>query len=191
MTKAPDHGPFSNELSRICRAGGKKLVVVQKLLDENPHLMSEKRHGTSIVVQSVDLGSPQLVSLLLDAGASANFLDDQGFTALHKVIEECNESDEMLQIASLLIDRGASTETVGLNGWRPLHQAVTYGLSQFVELLANRGAKINARNMAIDKESPLEIANRLGHRKIATLLASRGARVPLRQRKRKRGVKSS
>jgi ankyrin repeat protein len=52
--------------------------------------------------------------------------------------------DAKLVIARQLIENGADIEEVAFDGLRPLHRAVRYKHRDIVELLLNRGAKINS-----------------------------------------------
>jgi ankyrin repeat protein len=157
----------------------------ERTLHANPHLAREKRDGTSLLVETAGLGLLEPVVMLLDAGADVNFLNDEGFSALHQTLEKNTESSVQLDIARTLIQRGADVEKVGVNGWRPLHQAATYGLTKFVDLLLQHGADVNARSEAFDRETPVEIAERLGHSKIVEALTRHGGRRPLGPRQGK------
>ena len=63
-------------------------------------------------------------------------------TALHAAIARGD-----LELAILLIDHEASLEA-SRNAWgmRPLHRAVNYKSPEFVSLLLDRGAKVDARD---------------------------------------------
>jgi cytohesin len=62
--------------------------------------------------------------------------------------------------------------------WTPLHHAADRGDDEMVELLLDRGARIDATDRS--DETPLHLAVFSGHRRTAGLLLSRGANVNAR-----------
>jgi ankyrin repeat protein len=170
-------GPFAKELDRLQGTSDVTYPEFQGMLSKDPSLPIEIRDGTTMLVEAAARGQDDTIRFLLDAGANPNAMDNEGFTALHRLIERLDESESTLDTIAFLIQSGANVELVGHNGWRPLHQAATYGLSKVVDLLLRMGADVNARNDAIVKERALGIALRLERADLAVLLRGRGARV--------------
>ena len=122
--------------------------------------------------------STQVVSLLLDAGASADFATDEGYTALHFIADTNYPDDDPAEISAiitLLLANGANMEVRTHWDWTSLHRAVMEGREAELEALFQNGADPNVR---FSKESqpdfsrgmtPLMIAGS-EDRKVALLL---------------------
>lgn len=92
--------------------------------------------------------STQVVSLLLDAGASADFATDEGYTALHFIADTNYPDDDPAEISAmitLLLANGANMEARTHWDWTPLHRAVMEGREAELEALLQNGADPNVR----------------------------------------------
>lgn len=119
-------------------------------------------------MQAVACGTPDTVSLLLDAGADIERPLSNGDRPL--TIALVNESED---IALLLIDRGADIMATGTKHRTALHEAADYNLPRVAEKLLQKAKSLNA---AVDDETwtPLCVC---GHVQITEMLIRHGADV--------------
>lgn len=143
----------------IARAKGHEVVV--KILERGEAVLHAARRGDF-----------QLLEALLEKGASTNFRDQYGLTALHVAAIKGNKDAVMI-----LAEFRADLECQEAEGHTPLHMAVEGGCAQTVEVLLNRGANVNVRNKKGD--TPLSIARFLGYEDITQLLVDEGAVLSL------------
>lgn len=108
-------------------------------------------------------GELELLESLLDKGASTNFCDQYGLTALHIAAIKGNKNAVMI-----LVEYGANLECQDSDGNTPLHLAVESGCNETVEVLVNRGANINAKSKK--GATPLQLSRTMGLQHISTLL---------------------
>jgi hypothetical protein len=130
------------------------VAEVRRLLSANPHLaharLAGRRGGTSCALHFVTdwpgyfPNGPEIVHLLVDAGADPNALTTAGDspapgpgseTPLHWAA-----SSDDLEVAEALIDRGADLNTPDGSIGTPLENAVGYGCWHVASLLVARGA---------------------------------------------------
>jgi uncharacterized protein len=111
-------------------------------------------------------GQPQMVELLLTAGADVLAIDPRaGVTALHKAALSGNPD-----VIGLLLDHGAFIDQQSpILGHTALMDAVVYKHVQAVSILLNRGARTVIRNHW--QETALELARRDGLDEIVGLIA--------------------
>jgi hypothetical protein len=103
-------------------------------------------YGVNAMLLAAEASNTALIDLLLKAGARANSANPDGETALHLVARAGN-----VEAARLLLAHGArvdARETFG--GQTPLMWAAARRHPQMVELLASRGADVNARSAVRD-----------------------------------------
>jgi ankyrin repeat protein len=91
-------------------------------------------------------GHAEVVSLLLDAGASPEITAHDGASALYWAA--CNGHHEIVR---LLLDAGANVNTRrGANGPTPLHMAISNGHDGIAITLIQAGTSLNARWLGRD-----------------------------------------
>ncbi|KAI6120303.1 ankyrin repeat-containing domain protein [Pisolithus croceorrhizus] len=90
-----------------------------------------------------DHWSLSLIQILLERGADAAYLDEQGQSALHKCIRACDREDTCLEIALLLVEAGCYVDSQDWEGQSPLHIAVYSGFAAVTRFLLDRGADIS------------------------------------------------
>ena len=111
------------------------------------------------------------MKLLLDGGANPNAIADDGSTAFGEAVKAGR-----LNSARFLIAHGARTEAVDRNSGRtPLHFAVLRGMMPMVETVLPVTADPNVVDSA--GMTPLDIAQRYGHTRIAEFLKQSGAKA--------------
>jgi ankyrin repeat protein len=171
------------------------------LLDSDPELARRRiqRRGGSLTALHVATdwpgyfpNGPEVVRVLLAAGADPNALTDPGppETPLHWVA-----SSDDADVAVVLIDGGADLEVPGGSIGTPLANAVGYGCWHVARLLVARGARVETLWQAaalgvrdrveelLDDASAKEIDDAFwqachgGQRRAAELLLARGARL--------------
>ncbi len=149
----PGDDPTSVELLVAVRGGDVDLV--RRLLSENPDLARARfagRGGTSTALHFVTdwpgyfPNGPDIVKLLIDAGADPNALTTGGGsetpgpgseTPLHYAA-----SSDDVDVAVALIDGGAELETPDGSIGTPLDNAVGYACWHVARLLVTRGAPV-------------------------------------------------
>ena len=127
---------------------------VKALLKADPDLAKvggpDKR---PVLHRAVTLDCRSIVVLLLDAGASANDPDPDGYTALHSAAFWGRH-----EIARLLIKRRADVNARAKNGFTPLHEAARLESVAVAQILLAAGAKVNATDN--ERRTPLSWASK-------------------------------
>ncbi|MCD7456616.1 hypothetical protein HAX54_032396 [Datura stramonium] len=139
----------------IARTKGHGVVV--KILERGEAVLHAARRG--------DI---QVLETFLEKGATTNFRDQYGVTALHMAAIKGNKD-----VVMIVAEFGADLECQDGEGHTPLHMAVEGGCPQTVQVLLNRGANVNARNKK--GATPLSISKFLGYQEITQLLVDEGA----------------
>ena len=111
------------------------------------------------------------VRLLLENGADANILSDNGYSPLHIAASEGN-----FNVVRLLLDYGADVNIPDINGYTPFHCAVSQG-SNLTELLIEKVSDVNLRTKR--GRTPLYIAVKNQHEQIIKLLLEHKADVSM------------
>lgn len=112
-----------------------------------------------------------IISLLLEHGASATQADEDQWTPLHFAAQ--NGDDRTIR---LLLEKGAAANVQEKAGWMPLHLACQNGHETVVRLLLSRLAEDVVMDQEEDEgRTPLHIACSYGHLNIIKLLLGRGA----------------
>jgi ankyrin repeat protein len=93
---------------------------------------------------AVEAGSPLMVRILLELGASVNVSGPDGQSPWLKAFEYCY-IDELLAI---LLEAGAKVDSVDKNGDTALHFAARRSKLSFIDFLLKHGAKLDQRNQA-------------------------------------------
>jgi hypothetical protein len=112
-----------------------------------------------------------LVALLssLEAGEDPSVRDAEGRTPLHHAA-----AAGQAEAVEMLISAGADLDAIASSGRTPLIEAAAGGQLEAARRLLAAGADVNRSHRG---GSPLEIAERLGHRDLASLFREAGART--------------
>lgn len=154
----------------IVAAGAGSTKEVKQLIAAGEDVNEANKHGSPLFYASYK-GNPEMVQLLLNAGAKVNEKNrERGFTPLHASAYTGNAA-----IAALLIKADANVNAVDGFSSTPLHQAAEYGNTEMVELLLHKGAKVNTYDT--NGSSPLIDAAIKGHSKVVKMLTAAGADV--------------
>ncbi len=124
--------------------------------------------GLTPLMLASGLGQPQMVQLLLTAGASVLAMEPRaGATALHKAALSGNPD-----VIGLILDQGAFVDQqTPILGHTALMDAVVYKHERAVALLLRRGARTSIRNHW--GETALDLARRDGLQAIAALIVAK------------------
>ncbi|XP_029374134.1 ankyrin repeat and protein kinase domain-containing protein 1 [Echeneis naucrates] len=113
----------------------------------------------------------EIISMLLDHGASVSQGDEDQWTALHFAAQNGD-----CRTVRLLLDKGAVADVREKVGWMPLHLACQNGHETVVRLLLSRLSAEALRECEMAQgRTPLHLASVYGHLNIAKLLLSQGA----------------
>ncbi|XP_027104226.1 protein VAPYRIN-LIKE-like [Coffea arabica] len=124
------------------------------------------------VLHAARRGELKLLESLLETGASMNFCDQYGLTAIHMAAIKGHKDAVMT-----LVEFGAELECQDAEGHTPLHLAVEGGCFETVEVLINRGANVNAKSKK--GATPLYISRMMGYEDVSRLLSDKGAASPV------------
>eukprot|EP00878_Enallax_costatus_P000502 GHUV01000596.1.p1 GENE.GHUV01000596.1~~GHUV01000596.1.p1 ORF type:complete len:328 (+),score=157.40 GHUV01000596.1:205-1188(+) len=108
-------------------------------------------------------GNVEVLKQLLDGGAAADEVDEEGRTALHFAVGYGE-----IACAKLLIEAGAKLDLQDNNKNTALHYAAGYGQAESVKLLVDSGADKAAKNA--DDKTALEVAQLNEQEEVAKLL---------------------
>jgi uncharacterized protein len=124
--------------------------------------------GLTPLMIAAGLGQPQIVEILLAAGAEVLTVEPRvGATALHKAVLSGSAD-----VSALLLNHGAFIDQQSpILGHTALMDAVIYAHRDVVALLLTRGARTSIRNHW--GESALDLARRDSHKAIARLIEDR------------------
>lgn len=122
------------------------LAQTKRLLAGHAKVNAVNAYGVSAMLLAAEAANTQLIDLLLKAGAKANSANPDGETALHLVARAGN-----VEAAKLLLAHGAKVDARERFGEQtPLMWAAARRHPEMVELLASKGADVNARSAVRD-----------------------------------------
>ncbi|KAH0613551.1 uncharacterized protein H6S33_005437 [Morchella sextelata] len=143
------------------------------------------------VGEGVDIGELQeraetavveVVSALLAHGAHTWVRDNTGKTVLHLAVKHVGKwGHHGSTLPQVLIEAGAEMGVLDHLGWTELQTAALYGCVSVVQMLLEKGAKIEDANPA----TALHVAVHHGKVEVVRLLLEKGADVDVRDRKGK------
>ena len=181
-------------------------VNVVKLFLRSVPVNTADAHGWSAIHLAAAAGQDAMLQLLLQHGADANRVTENGETPLHLAVKGehellcktllqlkqkpllalANEDGETplhvaaakgsTTICELLLRAGAEGNLATFDGATPLTIAVKQGCLPLCELLVSNGADVNKAETGSGK-TPLMLAAENGHERICTCLIEKGALV--------------
>lgn len=144
-----------------------------------------KLRGIADVIETVQhqaelvRSDPEVVRVLLDAGAKLSARDKHGATPLHYAAAFSPNP----ATASALLEAGARVSTTDKTGSTPLHDAAGNGNAAVVMVLLAAGAELTAQDRKGD--TPLHRAVAYGHSDVAAVLLDAGGQTAVRNRRGK------
>ncbi len=154
----------------------KKVVPtnLDRCLDEQPALINLTTSGglTVLHLAAGNTQEPEILKILINAGANIEAKSSEGFTPLH--IASAHNTNPT--ITKTFLDAGADIEAKAELGLTPLHSAAAYNTNnEIIELLLKAGAQINSKIILIGW-TPLHAAAAYnGNPKIIVTLLENGA----------------
>jgi hypothetical protein len=127
-------------------------------------------HGKQAIWAAISFKHPEVVKVLIDAGADVNQAGEYGQTMVMLASDL-----KHLEILQMLIDAGADVNRPNEYKIAPLATAAEQGGKEVVELLLKAGAKVNARNTY--GGTALQVAVLRGYIDIVKTLIAAGADV--------------
>ena len=122
------------------------LAKAKRLLKGHANVNAVNAYGVNAMLLAAESSNTALIELLLNAGAKATAANPDGETALHLVARTGN-----VQAAKLLLAHGAKVDArENFGGQTPLMWAAARRHPPMVELLASKGADVNARSAVRD-----------------------------------------
>ena len=148
-----------------------EVEVVRCVLGEfDPDVNKRDSRGAPVFMRALVGKDPEILRLLLDAGADVNATDSEGNPVLMQAI--LGENPEILR---LLLDAGADVSATDSNGDPMLRWAIWEENSEILRLLLDAGADANATDSR--GTSMLRWAHTRGKPELVKILAAAGADV--------------
>lgn len=196
-------GTTQGETPLYCAAQHGQLKTVIYLLKKGVPVDPETVHRETPLLIAAREGHVDVVRVLLGAGANVNQQDNRGWTALmialrenhtdlmnlllghnvdvnlapkdgaHALMMAVKQEDE--DLVRRLIERGADVHHTDRDGMCSLRIAVLRGNQAIARRLLNAGADVTGR--FANKETPVECAEREGHKELAAYLKKRVKRL--------------
>ncbi|EHK17626.1 uncharacterized protein TRIVIDRAFT_160183 [Trichoderma virens Gv29-8] len=149
--------------------------VVSLLLEAgaDPNLRN-KYNGQTPLWAAVRRGKESIINLLLMAGADPNIRDKCNQTPLQEAVERGQES-----VVSLLLKAGSDLSPEGHHTRILLSTAARCGYTAVIKILLAAGVNPDIEDISCHGQTPLWIAQKLGHTKIVNLLTNKGTNINL------------
>lgn len=150
-------------------ASGDAARVLELVREEPARAGYTSQDGFSPLGLGAFFGHPEVVAVLLDAGADPNVPSRNAMkvTPLHSGAA-CSDPSKALAICRALLGAGADPNVRQAGGWTPLHQAASHGNGRLASLLLDRGA--DAAAASEDGRTPVEMARSQGHDEVVERL---------------------
>ncbi|WP_170232994.1 ankyrin repeat domain-containing protein [Desulfuromonas acetexigens] len=154
-------------LQRVVLAG--QTDQVEDLLNQDVDVNEQTAIGWTALLAAAAQGYPQIVQLLLDAGANTDIGNLKGITPLIYGARYGN-----IEVSKLLLEYGANPNLQDTYGMTALMIATRYGFSDIVEMLLKAGANTKIKDH--DAMTAIDFAHKYKHGKIAKMLRTANQR---------------
>uniref|UniRef100_A0A8C1J1N0 SH3 and multiple ankyrin repeat domains 2a n=1 Tax=Cyprinus carpio TaxID=7962 RepID=A0A8C1J1N0_CYPCA len=142
---------------------------IKALRNGGAHLDFRAKDGMTAIHKAACSKNQATLKTLLELGASPNYKDSRGLTALYHTAVLGGDTD----CCELLLNENASVCCQDENGWHEIHQACRHGHVQHLEHLLFYGADMSAQNAS--GNTALHICALYNQEKCAHVLLVRGA----------------
>jgi len=170
---APDSGG-EPPLMLAATAGKKDIMSLLLAKGANPNM---RVGGSSLLSFSIWSNDPEVVRMMIAAGADAKTPNDDNSNALFF----CARHDGNVEIAELLVEAGAAVDLKDDEGNTPILVASEGGFTPLVRYLASKGAKLDTPDGYFGATS-LHAAAAKGYCDLADFLLGEGAPVNAKDR---------
>ncbi|NXP81000.1 SHAN2 protein, partial [Ramphastos sulfuratus] len=143
--------------------------VIKALKNGGAHLDFRAKDGMTALHKAARAKNPATLKTLLELGASPNYKDSCGLTALYHTAVVGGDP----YCCELLLHEHATVSCRDENGWQEIHQACRYGHVQHLEHLLFYGADMGAQNAS--GNTALHICALYNQESCARVLLFRGA----------------
>lgn len=116
------------------------LANIRLLLEVGADVHAISDDDVSVLFVAINFGIPEVIEILVEAGADTEARSNGKWTALH-IASKSSGTDHMI---APLLAAGADVHARGGNGVTALHFAAVYRSSEITQLLLDAGAGINA-----------------------------------------------
>ncbi|MBZ3886346.1 Ankyrin repeat, SAM and basic leucine zipper domain-containing protein 1 [Sciurus carolinensis] len=119
--------------------------LVEELLDSGISVHCKFRYGWTPLIYAASIANVEMVQLLLDRGANANFDKDKQ-AVLMTGCSACGSEEQILKCVELLLSRNIDPSVTCRRLMTPIMYAAQDGHPQVVALLVAHGAEVNAQD---------------------------------------------
>jgi ankyrin repeat protein len=166
---------YGEDREQRARAVATVKVLLAHGADPNARLHQEKPtvrgltelefEGATPIALAAEVNNLDAIKLLVNAGGDPNIATDKGTTPLILAsgaatdvqrARSIEERSMAADTARYLLDHGADVNAAGQFGWTALHAASYQGITDLIEFLVSKGAKIDA--MDSFRQTPLSIS---------------------------------
>ncbi|XP_041795717.1 ankyrin repeat, SAM and basic leucine zipper domain-containing protein 1 [Chelmon rostratus] len=151
--------------------------TVERLLDNGMDVETRLGLGWTPLMYVFCVANYDMAKLLLDRGASANFVTDDVTVLMASVLASASE-DKIASCVGLLLSRGADPNIADRCQITCLMRAAQVGYCKVINLLVSHGAELNVQNM--NGYSALSIAVQYGRKEAVLKLLQLGADKTIR-----------
>lgn len=158
--------------------------AVRLLLDEKTINLACIHSQRTALHYAASKNNLEVVSLLIEKGASVQARSQNENTALHMAIEEAGthkREDNRYGTILRILDAGAPIDAANWLGESPLHTACYYDMPDIVQTLIDAGARIDLQDL--ERKLPIHVAARSNQPESIAALLKAGAEIDATDKK--------